>query len=382
MKQRKQKFNRKKRSVPPGPHARRLSPEKEKDMTGEHIWDRVWEMVVERKHSADALFVYAVRTTGIYCRPSCPSRRPLRTSVEFYPTSELAERAGYRACKRCTPAQEHPQLRILTAACDYLSQNGDQPVKLQELGKAIGLSPFHTQRIFRRCLGITPLQYQQVRRMEHFRKQLSDGDSVTAAIYDSGFGSSSRLYEHAKEHLGMTPAELRHGGKDVEIRYSISNSPLDKMLVAVTDVGLCAVSFGSLESELEDDLASRFALSHIRRDEQGLGSLVQQVLTQMTEHPVALALPLDIRATAFQHRVWQALRQIPRGETRSYAQVAAAIGQPKAVRAVARACAQNPVAIVVPCHRVVGSNGKLTGYHWGLSRKEKILEMESASRSL
>lgn len=345
-------------------------------MTGEQIWDRVWGMVVERQSSADALFVYAVRTTGVYCRPSCPSRRPLRKSVEFYPTSELAERAGYRACKRCTPAREHPQLRVLTAACDYLDRHEGQPVTLQELGKAISLSPFHAQKIFRRCLGITPQQYQRARRMEHFRKQLSQGESVTAAIYDSGFGSSSRLYENSSKQLGMTPTELRQGGKGIEIRYSIGNSPLDKMLVAVTDAGLCATSFGSLESELEDDLAARFPLSHIRRDEQGLGSLVQQVLTQMTEHPVALDLPLYIRATAFQHRVWQALQRIPRGETRTYGEVAQAIGQPKAVRAVAKACSQNPVAVVIPCHRVIGKNGQLTGYRWGLERKQKLLAME------
>lgn len=351
-------------------------------MTGERLWNHAWEMVTERQASADALFVYAVRTTGIYCRPSCPSRRPLRTSVEFYPTSEIAERAGYRACKRCTPAQEHPQLRMLTAACDYLDRHADQRVSLPALGKAVGLSPFHAQRLFRRCLGVTPRQYHQARRMERFRMQLSDGESVTSAIYGSGFGSSSRLYEHASEQLGMKPAELRNGGKNIEIRFTIRSSPLDKMLVAATDAGLCAVSFGSLESELEDDLAARFPLARIRRDEAGLDYLVKEVLAHMTEHPTATALPLDIRATAFQHRVWQALRDIPRGETRSYSQVAASIGQPKAVRAVARACAQNPVAVVVPCHRVQGKNGSLAGYHWGVERKRKLLEMEAQSTAL
>jgi AraC family transcriptional regulator of adaptative response/methylated-DNA-[protein]-cysteine methyltransferase len=297
--------------------------------------------------------------------------------VEFFPTSELAERAGYRACKRCTPAQVHPQLRILTAACDYLDRHVDRHVQLQELGKAIGLGPFHAQRTFHRCLGITPQQYQRARRMERFRQQLSLGESVTAAIYGSGFGSSGRFYKHASQQLGMTPTKLRQGGKNIEIRYCISNSPLDKMLVAVTDAGICAISFGLLESELEDDLAARFPLAHIRRDGPGLGPVLQQVLQHMTEHPVTLGLPLDIRATAFQHRVWQALQQIPRGQTRSYAQMAAAIGQPKAVRAVARACAQNPVAVLVPCHRVIGSNGKLTGYRWGLERKQKLLQMEA-----
>jgi AraC family transcriptional regulator of adaptative response/methylated-DNA-[protein]-cysteine methyltransferase len=240
----------------------------------------------------------------------------------------------------------------------------------------VGLSPFHVQRVFRRCLGITPRQYQRARRMERFRKQVSLGETVTAAIYDAGFGSSSRLYEHSNRQLGMTPAELRHGGKNILIRYSLSDSPLDKMLVAATDVGLCAISFGLLESELEDDLAVRFPLSELRRDELGLGSLVQQVLSHMTEHPVALELPLDIRATAFQRRVWEALQQIPRGETRSYGEIAQSLGQPTAARAVAHACSLNPVAVVIPCHRVVGKSGQLTGYRWGVKRKENLLALE------
>ncbi len=351
-------------------------------MTGERIWDRAWKMVVERTSMADAMFVYAVRTTGIYCRPSCPSRRPLRASVEFYPTSELAERAGYRACKRCTPAQEHPQLRTLSAACNYLDRHDDRTVKLQDLGNAVGLSPFHIQRIFRRCLGITPREYQQARRIERFRRQVTQGDTVTTALYQAGFGSSSRLYEDANQQLGMTPAELRGGGKDIQIRYSVSDSPLDKMLVAATEVGLCAISFGLLESDLEDDLAARFPSANLSRDQQGLGSLVQQVVSRMTEHPAALDLPLDVRATAFQKRVWTALQQVPRGETRSYSEIAKSLGQPTAARAVARACSQNPVAVVVPCHRVVGSSGALTGYRWGIERKQKLLALEGNAHFL
>ena len=351
-------------------------------MTGEGIWNHAWEMVLERKASADALFVYAVRTTGIYCRPTCPSRRPLRTSVEFYPTSELAERAGYRACKRCTPAREHPQLRVMTTVCEYLDRHAEGRVSLATLGKSVGLSAFHTQRLFRRYLGITPTQYLQTRRMERFRRQLADGESVTSAIYGSGFGSSSRLYEHAGEQLGMTPATLRQGGKDVGIRFAICDSPLDKMLVASTEAGLCVVSFGSLESELEDDLAARFPLAKIHRDDGGLGGLVKQVLSQMTEHPVAATLPLDVRATAFQRRVWEALRAIPRGQTRTYSEVAAAIGKPAAVRAVASACARNPVAVVVPCHRVVGKSGELTGYRWGVERKRRLLALEAKSAEI
>lgn len=340
------------------------------------VWDRAWQMVEERRPAADMLFVYAVRTTGIYCRPSCPSRRPRRGSVEFFATSELAERAGYRACKRCAPGQAHPQAHMLTQACDYIERHLDDTVKLDMLGKTVGLSAFHTQRLFRRYLGVSPRQYQQARRMERFRQNLLTNDSVTTAMYEAGFASSSRLYESAGEHLGMTPGAYRRGGKDVTIRFAITESPLGKMLVAATDLGLCAVAFGSLESELEDHLASLFPESRQQRDEAGLGATVKQILEQMTEHPVALELPLDVRATAFQRRVWEALRQIPRGETRTYAQIAQGIGQPTAVRAVARACASNPVAVVVPCHRVIGSDGSLTGYRWGVERKKKLLEME------
>ena len=347
-------------------------------MSAVQVWDRAWQMVEARKPVADMLFVYAVRTTGIYCRPSCPSRRPLRSSVEFFATGELAERAGYRACKRCAPGQAHPQTQMLTSACEYIERNIDSTIKLDKLGKVVGLSAFHTQRLFRRYLGISPRQYQQARRMEHFRNNLLTNDSVTTAMYEAGFASSSRLYESANEHLGMTPTEYRRGGKDLTIHYTIADSPLGKMLVAATDAGLCAVAFGSLESELEDDLASRFPASERKRDEANLGAMVKQILAQLTEHPVTLELPLDVRATVFQRRVWEALRRIPRGQTRTYSQIAEEIGQPTAVRAVARACATNPVAVVVPCHRVIGSDGKLTGYRWGVERKKKLLELEAS----
>jgi AraC family transcriptional regulator of adaptative response/methylated-DNA-[protein]-cysteine methyltransferase len=342
------------------------------------IWSRAWEMVEGRSLAADALFVYAVRTTGIYCRPSCPSRRPLRASVEFFATGELARAAGYRACKRCQPGDEHPQQKLLAAACDYIDLNLDTTISLETLGKVLGLSPFHAQRLFRRALGITPRQYQQSRRMERFRAEVKSQPSVTDAIYESGFSSGSRLYENAGE-IGMTPTEYRGSAKGLTIRYGIAESPLGKMLVAATPTGVCAIAFGNLESEMEDDLRSRFALAEIERDDAGLGETLRLVLSHLSEHPLAADLPLDVRATAFQRRVWTALQAIPRGETRSYAQIASEIGQPKAVRAVAHACASNPLAVVIPCHRVIGSNGKLTGYRWGVERKQHLLEMERRS---
>jgi AraC family transcriptional regulator of adaptative response/methylated-DNA-[protein]-cysteine methyltransferase len=340
------------------------------------LFDRAWEMVAERSLSADAMFVYAVRTTGIYCRPSCPSRRPHKRAVEFFITGGEAERAGYRACKRCRPGEEHPQQRLIADACAFIDDHLEETIRLDKLGERLGMSSFHVQRLFRRTLGVTPRQYQHARRMERFRRQLEGKASVTSALYEAGFSSSSRLYENSTEQMGMTPASYREGARGVAIRYAIGESPLGKALVAVTDVGLCAVAFANLESELEDDLAARFPRAEIVRDDAGLGTTLREVLSQMTEHPTTLNLPLDIRATAFQMRVWQALREIPRGETRSYAQIAAGIGHPKAVRAVGRACGANPVAVVIPCHRAVGASGKLTGYRWGVERKEKLLAME------
>lgn len=350
------------------------------------VWSRAWEMVERRSIEADALFVYAVKTTGIFCRPSCPSRRPLRDSVEFFATGELARAAGYRACKRCQPGEEHPQQKLVSLACEHIDRNPETTITLEALGKLMGLSPFHAQRLFRRTLGVTPKQYQQARRMDRFRSELgknSTGDSssrsrVTDAIYESGFSSGSRVYENSAAEIGMTPTEFRKNAVGLKITYGIAESPLGKMLVATTGAGVCAVAFGGLESELEDDLETRFARAEITRDDGGLGETLRRVLARMSEHPLAADLPLDVRATAFQRRVWTALQAIPRGETRSYAQVATAIGQPSAVRAVAHACASNPVAMVIPCHRVIGSDGKLTGYRWGVERKRKLLEAEGA----
>jgi len=353
------------------------------------IWSRAWEMVERRNVAGDALFVYAVKTTGIFCRPSCPSRRPLRESVEFFATSDLARAAGYRACKRCQPGEEHPQQKLVGLACEYIERNLETTITLEALGKVMDLSPFHAQRVFRRTLGVTPKQYQQARRMERFRGKLAGEPAngpnwranVTDAIYESGFSSASRVYENSAAEMGMTPTEFRKNARGVKISFGIAESPLGKVLVAVTGAGVCAVAFGDLESELEDDLRSRFALAEIRRDDAGLGETLRQVVARLSEHPLAAELPLDVRATAFQRRVWTALQAIPRGETRSYAQVASVIGQPTAVRAVARACASNPVAVVIPCHRVVGSDGKLNGYRWGVDRKRRLLELERAART-
>ncbi len=342
-----------------------------------NILPNAWKMVEKRSLAADALFVYGVKTTGIYCRPSCPSRRPLRSSVEFFPTPGQAAAAGYRACKRCQPEGEHPHQKLVALACDYMNANLDTTITLDALGRLLGLSPFHAQRLFRRALGVTPRQYQQSRRMQHFRTQLQTQPSVTGAIYGAGFSSGSRVYENSAESIGMTPTQYRRNGRGLRITYGIGESALGKVLVAMTPSGICAIAFGALESELEDDLRTRFTLAGISRDDAGLSTTLDQVLSHLTEHPLAAGMSFDIRATAFQRRVWAALQTIPRGETRSYTQLAAQIGQPGAVRAVAGACASNPLAVVVPCHRVIGSNGKLTGYRWGVDRKRQLLHLEA-----
>jgi AraC family transcriptional regulator of adaptative response/methylated-DNA-[protein]-cysteine methyltransferase len=334
-----------------------------------------WRQVMERDARQDGRFVFAVRTTGIYCRPSCPSRRPRRDSVEFFSDPKLAERAGYRACLRCKPTEISAQARFVTRARQLLDE-AEVTLTLAELSKQVGISPFHLQRLFKRATGLSPREYQSARRMQHVKRGLRKGDDVTTALYDAGFGSPSRLYEKASEQLGMTPGAYRRGGAGMTIQYAIVPSPLGRLLVAATGRGLCAVRFGENAGELERDLREEFRAAEIRRDDAALQVYVQPLLAGLRGDRVTMDLPLDVRATVFQKKVWDALREIPAGETRSYSEVARGIGDPKAVRAVARACASNPVAVAVPCHRVVRSDGELAGYRWGTERKKKLLEQE------
>ena len=323
----------------------------------------------------DGRFVFAVRTTGIYCRPSCPSRRPRRDSVEFFADPQQAERAGYRACLRCKPTEISAQARAVMHARRLLDE-AEGVLTLAELSKRVGVSPFHLQRLFKRATGLSPREYQSARRMQTVKHGLRKGDDVTTALYDAGFGSPSRLYEKSSEHFGMTPGTYRRGGAGMTIQYAMVASPLGRVLVAATTRGLCAVRFGESASELERELREEFSAAEIRRDDAALQPYVQPLLASLRGEDTTIDLPLDIRATAFQKRVWEALRTIPAGETRSYTDVARTIGNPKAVRAVARACASNPVAVVVPCHRVVSKSGESSGYRWGVERKKKLLEQE------
>jgi AraC family transcriptional regulator of adaptative response/methylated-DNA-[protein]-cysteine methyltransferase len=339
-----------------------------------HI-DTQWQSVMARDARQDGRFVFAVRSTGVYCRPSCPSRRPRRDSVEFFADPKQAERAGYRACLRCKPTQISTQARAVTKARQLLD-NAERVLTLAELSQATGVSPFYLQKIFKRATGLSPREYQSARRMRDVKQGLRKGADVTTALYDAGFGSSSRLYEKSKQNLGMTPGTYRRGGDREQISYSIAASSLGRVLVASTAKGLCAVRFGESASELERGLRQEFHAATIVRDNEALQPYVQAVLEAIRGEQFSMDLPLDVRATAFQKKVWAALREIPSGETRSYSEIAKQIGEARSVRAVARACATNPVAVVVPCHRVVRSDGELSGYRWGVERKKRLLELE------
>jgi AraC family transcriptional regulator of adaptative response/methylated-DNA-[protein]-cysteine methyltransferase len=343
-----------------------------------------WQQVLARDTSADGQFFYAVKSTKIFCKPSCPSRKPNRKNVAFFPTAAAAEAAGYRACLRCEPDRiedkPDPQAAAIATVADYLKDHAAERTRLADIAKATGVGRLTILRGFKRVLGVTPGEFAKEQRLAKFKDKVREPKKrVTDAIYEAGFGSSSRLYENSAVSLGMTPRVMREGGAGLVIRYTLADSPLGKMLVATTDFGICAILFGRDQQELEADLRQRFnkaQLTPARGNTGWLAEAVAFVLSQLSESPTAAKFPLDVRATAFQQRVWKALQAIPRGETRSYGELARELGKPTASRAVAAACAANPVAIAVPCHRLVGSDGSLTGYRWGLDRKQKILAAE------
>jgi len=345
--------------------------------------DQCWNAVVARDSGHDGEFVFAVATTGVYCRPSCPARRPRRENVTFYSRPEQAEKAGFRACLRCRPRSfsGNPQSDSAKEICRYIEQHLDEPITLERLGKAFRQSPFHLQRRFKAALGITPRAYADSCRLRLLKRNLQAGDNVTRAMYDAGYGSSSRLYEKTASQLGMTPDKYRRGAIAASIRYACTDSPLGRMLIAATDRGVCAIQFARSDSELIEGLKREFPFAVRKLDNGGLQAWVAALLSKMIGRELNAALPLDIRATAFQRRVWTYLQSIPFGATRSYGQVAKAIGQPSASRAVARACATNPVAVAIPCHRVVREDGSISGYRWGVERKKALLEMEQVTPS-
>lgn len=352
-----------------------------------------WKAVRERDRGADGKFVYAVRSTGIYCRPSCPSRKPQREQVEFFSLPEAAEQKGFRACRRCKPRTARlrdPRTAAVARVCraieERISADGagtadasddEARLTLSALSSTVGLSAHQLERAFRSVMGISPRQYADAQRMRRLKSQLKKGDDVTTALYDAGFGSSSRLYERAPSQLGMTPATYRRGGAGMQINYTIVSSPLGRLLVGATQRGISALYLGAEDAALQAALRKEYPRAKIGRDRNGLEAWVDQILEHLRGREPNLDLPTDVQATAFQRRVWEELRKIPYGTTRTYSQVARAIGKPKAIRAVARACATNPVSVVVPCHRVVREDGNLAGYRWGLERKLALLEHES-----
>jgi AraC family transcriptional regulator of adaptative response/methylated-DNA-[protein]-cysteine methyltransferase len=346
--------------------------------------DPRWNAVVARDAERDGEFVFAVSSTGVYCRPSCAARRPRRENVRFFLKPEAAERAGYRACLRCRPKSfsGNTESDAAKAICRFIEQHLDEPLTLDRLGKEFRQSPFHLQRRFKAVLGITPREYADSCRLRMLKRNLQAGDSVTRAMYDAGYGSSSRLYEKTSAQLGMTPDKYRRGAIAAAIRYTCADSPLGRMLVAATERGICAIQFARSDGELMEGLKREFPFAARKADEGGLRSWVSALLRHMRGKNLDASLPLDIRATAFQRRVWAYLQSIPFGATRSYSQVAKGIGRPSAMRAVARACATNPVAVAIPCHRVVREDGSMGGYRWGIERKQALLEMEqSGARS-
>lgn len=373
--------------------------------------DGRWRAVELRDHAADGLFVYAVTSTGIYCRPTCPSRRPRREHVRFFDGPEAAEEAGFRACRRCEPQTVSTGQRVVAEVARLL-QTAERVPTLTELGQAVGMSPYHLQRLFKRATGLSPKQYAAAMAAERLKTELKQGATVTGALYEAGYGSARAAYDQAGRHLGMTPGAYRAGGAGQRITFACVESPLGSLLVAATEKGLCAVRLGE-EAAMVAELAVEFPRAELVRDLAGVQIYVEGILAMLAgdgapapgapgESRVAphepdgfaagppgapdtsdgssagppVALPLDIRGTAFQRRVWEALRSIPYGQVRSYREVAEMIGEPAAVRAVARACATNPVALVIPCHRVVRANGELSGYRWGVERKQELLRRE------
>lgn len=346
--------------------------------------DAAWTAVAERDERWDGRMVYGVTSTRIFCRPSCPSRRPRRDRTRFFQSPTEAEAAGFRACRRCRPGTLAPSLaeRAVARARAYLDGHPGEVVSLERLSREAAMSPWHLQRTFRRLVGMSPREYAEARRTASFKLRLRQDESVSRATYEAGFGSSSRVYERSAVLLGMTPGAYRKGGAGMEIRYTVVPSPYGRLLVAVTDRGIAAVTLGDTDAALERGLKSQFPKAAISRVDDGadewLGQLVRRVAARVAKPgaPLDGALPLDLQGTAFQWRVWRALLKIPAGQTRTYQQLAKSLGQPSAVRAVANACAANRAAIVVPCHRVLRTDGSLGGYRWGLPRKEKLLETE------
>jgi AraC family transcriptional regulator of adaptative response/methylated-DNA-[protein]-cysteine methyltransferase len=341
--------------------------------------DRYWHATLHRDSRADGSFVFAVRSTHIYCRPSCPARRPLRSNTLFFRTTQDAESHGYRPCRRCRPKQQDPAKVLVQQVAEAISNSSDDSLRIHALAAQVHASPAKLRRAFRRVTGLPPKEFEQALRLERLKKMLREGSSITEALYACGYGSSSRLYEKTNAQLGMTPAAYRKGGAGMQIGYSVASTSLGKVLVGTTERGVSAVYLGESERALVEALRKEYPKAEIVRAAGEHENWLKEIVRRVEGNVPSIDPPLDLQATAFQRRVWQELQKIPRGTTKTYTQVARALGKPRSVRAVARACATNPVSIVVPCHRVIRTDGNLAGYRWGLQRKQKLLEREAAS---
>lgn len=346
-----------------------------------------WKAVTERDAGQDGRFLYGVLTTGVYCRPSCASRRPLRANVRFYPTPAEAEADGLRPCKRCHPREARADGKLVArmqALCRYIENHAQETLTLDALGERAHTSPFHLQRQFKAVIGVSPRQYIEACRLRALKTGLREGATVTRAIHDAGFGSTSRVYERVATRLGMTPKQYRAGGAGIAISYATAQTPLGLVMIGASDRGLCFVQFGDNEQELLAMLLAEYPGGQIAPMREGMKPAFDAWMQALGDHLSGtrpeLDLPLDLRGTAFQMKVWSCLQTIPYGEVQSYAEVAAAIGQPHAARAVARACAANRIALLVPCHRVIRGDGGVGGYKWGLARKRTLIDRERAAR--
>jgi AraC family transcriptional regulator of adaptative response/methylated-DNA-[protein]-cysteine methyltransferase len=340
--------------------------------------DPRWALVVARDPAADGTFYYSVQTTGVYCRPSCAARQARPENVCFHATREDAENAGFRPCKRCKPDQAslvEQYAGKVTEACRLIEASDAVP-RLEDLAAQVGVSMYHFHRVFKQLTGLTPREYADAHREKRMRQQLGNGASVTAAIFDAGYNSNGRFYEKSNEVLGMKPSSYRSGGVNTEIRFAIGECSLGAILVAQSERGVCAILMGDDPDALARDLQDRFPRATLIGGDRGFEHVVARVVGYVEAPGIGLDLPLDVRGTAFQQRVWQALREIPAGRTASYSEIAKCIGAPNAVRAVAQACAANALAVAIPCHRVVRTDGSLSGYRWGVERKRALLDKE------
>lgn len=340
-----------------------------------------WQAVKNNDARFNGAFVYAVNSTKIYCKPSCSSRLPKRDNVEFFYSTQKAEEKGFRSCLRCQPKTEqvNPQIEIVIRACELLET--EEQLSLEELSAKLNLSAAHLQKLFKEIIGVSPKKYAEMKRLKKFKDEIKKGNDVTGAMYESGFGSSRGLYENVSEKLGMTPKTYARGGENMKIDYAITDCDLGKLLVARTEKGICAVTFGDDETTILEKLEKEYPKAEIRENDKTLKEFVIAILANLEGTNKTLDLPIDLQATAFQMRVWKILRKIPFGETISYKQVAERLGDTKAIRAVAGACAKNRVALVIPCHRVVGSDGSLSGYRWGVTRKKMLLNKEQSTET-